>query len=86
MKHARKIIFAISMAVVFAIAVAAQSNDANFPTQLRSNSVSGVIKPRAIGDSRLTTYYYAFNGDQGDIFVSVITKNFDGDIDVNGLH
>lgn len=73
---------AIGLSAIAALAASAQSNDANFPTQLRTNTVSGQIKPRAIGDSRLTTYYYAFNGDQGDIFVSVITKNFDGDIDV----
>ncbi len=79
MKRLSCIIF---IALVISVTVAAQSNDANFPTQLRTNTVSGQIKPRAIGDSRLTTYYYAFNGDQGDIFVSVITKNFNGDIDV----
>lgn len=71
-----------SLLTVVAMTAIAQSSDANFPTQLRTNSVNGTIKPRPIGDSRLTTYYFAFNGDQGDIFVSVITKNFDGDIDV----
>lgn len=73
------ILFATCLCVFPTIA---QSSDANFPTQLRTSTVNGTIKPRAIGDSRTTTYYYAFNGDQGDIFVSVITKNFDGDIDV----
>ncbi len=78
----REILLAIGLSAFASLAASAQSNDANFPTQLRSNTLNGQIKPRAIGDSRLTTYYYAFNGDQGDIFVSVITKNFDGDIDV----
>ncbi len=59
-----------------------QSSDQNFPTPLASNIASGTIKARDIGDSRLTTYYYAFNGGQGDIFINVTTKNFNGDIDV----
>jgi len=79
MRRIGLIILSLCFAVFTAVA---QSSDANFPTQLRTSTVNGTIKPRAIGDSRLTTYYYAFNGDQGDIFVSVITKNFDGDIDV----
>lgn len=78
----RRVGFIIISICLAAFVAAAQSSDANFPTQLRTNTVNGSIKPRALGDSRLTTYYYAFNGDQGDIFVSVITKNFDGDIDV----
>lgn len=78
----RRVWCIVFVVFVTALSIAAQSSDANFPTQLRTNTVNGVIKPRAIGDSRLTTYYYAFNGEQGDIFVSVITKNFDGDIDV----
>ena len=63
-------------------AVAGQSIDQSFPTAVRSNEIVGSIKARDIGDARLTTYYFAFNGDQGDIFVNVVTKNFDGDIDI----
>lgn len=59
-----------------------QSADPSFPTPLTTNLVSATIKARDIGDSRLTTQYYAFGGDQGDIFINVVTKNFDGDIDV----
>ena len=69
-------------AIVFASVALAQSNDANFPTPLTSNVVSGTIKSRDIGDARLTTYYFAFNGEQGDIFINVTTKNFDGAVDV----
>ncbi|HMT08591.1 MAG TPA: hypothetical protein PKA82_11350, partial [Pyrinomonadaceae bacterium] len=82
MNNFRRTLLVLGLLAVVSITAAAQSNDANFPTQLRTNTVNGTIKPRPIGDSRLTTYYFAFNGDQGDIFVSVITKNFDGDIDV----
>ncbi len=35
-----------------------------------------------MGDSRQTSYFYAFEGVQGDIFINVVTKNLTGDIDV----
>ncbi len=60
----------------------AQSNDQNFPTPITTNEIAATIKARDMGDSRLTTHFYAFNGVQGDIFISVITKNFSGDIDI----
>src|SRR6187431_2922568 len=63
-------------------AVNAQSTSQNFPTAVTSNEISGTIKARNIGDARLTTYFYTFNGGQGDIFINVVTKNLDGDIDV----
>jgi hypothetical protein len=60
----------------------AQSSDQNFPTPVTTNEVAGTIRARDIGDSRLTTYFYAFNGSQGDVFINVVTRNFAGDIDV----
>ena len=69
-------------AIVLSSVGLAQSNDANFPTPLTTNDVSGTIKARDIGDNRLTTYYFAFEGEQGDIFINVTTKNFDGAVDV----
>lgn len=63
----------------------AQSNDQNFPTPVTSNEIVGIIKARDIGDSRVTTYHYAFNGTQGDIFINVVTRNFNGDIDVYAI-
>jgi hypothetical protein len=35
-----------------------------------------------MGDSRQTSYFYAFEGVQGDIFINVVTKNLTGDIDI----
>jgi len=61
---------------------AAQSSDVNFPTPLGSSKLTGTIKARDIGDSRLTTHYFVFNGTQGDLFVNVVAKNLDADIDV----
>lgn len=65
-----------------AFSIKAQSSDQNFPTPITDNTLSGTIKARDIGDSRLTTYYFTFNGNQGDIFVNVVTKNLNGDIDI----
>lgn len=59
-----------------------QSSDANFPTPVTSNEVTGVIPARDVGDSRLTTHYYVFNGNRGDVFINIITRNFKGTIDV----
>src|SRR5438552_15821191 len=60
----------------------AQSGDQYYPTPITSNEITGTIKARELGDARLTTYYYAFNGTQGDIFINVVTRNFNGDIDI----
>ena len=77
-----KVLFVTILLFAFAGIAASQSSDANFPTPLGSSAVAGTINARAIGDSRATTYYYLFESSQGDLFLSVITKNFDGDIDV----
>ena len=60
----------------------AQSTDQMFPTPVRTTEISNSIKARAIGDPRVTTYYYTFEGQQGDVFINVQSKNFTGDIDV----
>ncbi len=73
---------AILLLLLVSGAAFAQSTSRDFPTPLRSNEISGAIRARDLGDPRRTTYYFAFNGDQGDIFINVVTKNFDGDIDV----
>ena len=59
-----------------------QSTSQDYPSPVVSNELSGLIKPRDIGDPRLTTYYYTFNGNQGDVFINVVTKNLNGNIDV----
>ncbi|MEP6901770.1 MAG: hypothetical protein ABJA66_08470 [Actinomycetota bacterium] len=62
--------------------ISAQSTNQNYPTPVISNEISGTIKARDPGDSRLTSYFYVFNGNQGDIFINVVTKNLNGDIDI----
>lgn len=62
--------------------ISAQSVDLLYPTPIVTNDLRGVIKARDVGDSRLTTYYYVFTGRRGDVFVNVVTKNLNGDIEV----
>lgn len=68
--------------LTFAATGLGQSSEQTFPTAVTSKEIVGQIKSRDIGDSRLTTYFYAFDGVQGDVFINVVTKNFNGDIDI----
>ena len=77
-----RLLFCILHFAFCILAIKAQSTNQNFPTAVTSNEINGTIKARDIGDARLTTYFYTFNGNQGDIFINVVTKNLDGDIDV----
>lgn len=79
---------AFALILFFVGFVQAQSTNQNFPTPVTTNEINGKIPARDIGDARLTNYFYVFNGNQGDVFINVVTKNFDGDIDIftlNGL-
>ena len=60
----------------------AQSTNQSSPTPITANEISGRIPARDLGDSRLTVYFYTFDGKQGDVFINVVTTNFNGDIDV----
>lgn len=76
-------LFFCIMCFAFCIsAVSAQSTRVEMPTPITSNELSGRINARDIGDSRLTTYYYVFNGNQGDIYLKISSANLNGDIDV----
>ncbi len=74
--------FALAIITLCFAAAPAQSTDQNFPTAVTTNEIDGIIKVRDIGDPRLTSYFYTFDGGQGDVFINVVTKNFTGDIDV----
>jgi hypothetical protein len=65
-----------------AMVVSAQSFDPNAPAPVRSNSVTGRIAARDLGDARLTDHYYAFTGTPGDLLITVQSSNLNGDIDV----
>jgi hypothetical protein len=76
-------LFISSIILLFAFQFSfAQSTNQNTPTPVVSNEILGTIPARALGDSRLTNYFYAFNGNQGDVFINIVTKNLDGDIDI----
>ena len=53
-----------------------------FSDSADKNQLDGAIKARDVGDSRLTTYFFTFEGGQGDIFINVVTNNLNGDIDI----
>jgi pyruvate/2-oxoglutarate dehydrogenase complex dihydrolipoamide acyltransferase (E2) component len=60
----------------------AQSLDVGAPTPIRTQSVTGHIPVRDVGDSRLTDHYYAFTGVPGDLLITVKSQNLNGDLDV----
>ena len=66
----------------FFLSAKAQSTNQNYPTAITTSEISGKIVARDIGDARLTSYFYIFNGNQGDVFINVQTSNFNGDVDV----
>ena len=74
--------FSIALGILVVQTSVAQSTLSDFPTPVSTNELSGAIKPRDVGDSRLTTYYYWFEGSQGDVFLNLATRNFSGDVDV----
>jgi hypothetical protein len=60
----------------------AQSVDVGSPTPVRSNTVTGRIVARDLGDSRLTDHYYALTGTPGDLLITIQSTNLNGDLDV----
>lgn len=72
----------VALTIVAPIAVRSQSTDQNFPTAITGPEIRGSIKARDVGDSRLTSYFYELHGEQGDVFINVVTRNFNGDIDI----
>ena len=77
-----KIICVLCVLCASICSVKAQSTSQSYPTPITSNEISGTIAARDIGDARLTNYFYVFNAAQGDVFINVVTKNLNGDIDI----
>ena len=65
-----------------AVSAFAQSNDVRSPTVVDGNEIVGAIPARDIGDARLTDHFYTFNGLPGDLFITIESKNLNGDFDV----
>lgn len=74
--------FAIVVIVLAAGSVPAQSINPTAPSPVRSNSVTGRIAARDLGDARLTDHYYAFTGTPGDLLITINSTNLNGDVDV----
>ena len=72
----------IALSLLAVGSVSAQSIDPNAPSPVRSNSVTGRIAARDLGDSRVTDHYYTFTGTPGDVLITVNSTNLNGDIDV----
>jgi hypothetical protein len=60
----------------------AQSVDQSLPTPVLSFEINGRISPRDLGDARLTRHFYAFEGNPGDLLITMDSKNLNGDIDI----
>ncbi|MDX6710737.1 MAG: hypothetical protein QOH96_1753 [Blastocatellia bacterium] len=77
------IIFYVVFLVMFATVTArTQSTEIEYPTPLGSNQVTATIEPLDIGDPRQTHHYFAFTGTQGDLIITVVSKNLNGDVDI----
>lgn len=75
-------LFAVAILLLTVVSASAQSIDPNAPSPVRSNSVTGRIAARDLGDARLTDHYYALTGTPGDLLITVNSQNLNGDIDV----
>lgn len=82
MKNVRFPLIFLILLFFAAISAEGQSNNVEFPTPVTSDTISGKIKARDIGDPRSTVYYYIFEAAQGDVFIKIETSNLDGDIDI----
>ncbi len=83
-KLRKLILLAITTAALAAVApnVLAQSTDASLPTAVLSNEINGKINALDLGDARVTRHFYAFEGNPGDLLITVDSKNLNGDVDV----
>lgn len=82
MKVVRFSLVFIFLLIIATISVAAQSTSVEFPTPVTSDTISGKIKARDIGDPRSTIHYYVFEATQGDVFLKIEASNLNGDIDI----
>jgi hypothetical protein len=79
--HCRCVAVLIAIAIM-SIAVRAQSTALESPTPVTANQISASIPALDIGDARFTRHYYIFNGNPGDVTVTVESKDLNGDVDV----
>lgn len=81
----KRVLVALVLPVVLwavAGATRAQSTDQSLPTPVRSNEINGRIAALDLGDARSTRHFYAFEGNPGDLLITINSDNLNGDIDV----
>ena len=82
--HKRGFVALVLTVVLWAVAESAraQSSDQSLPTPVLSNEISGRIAALDLGDARLTRHFYAFEGNPGDLLITMDSRNLNGDMDV----
>ena len=80
--NATRVVCLLAVLLAVALPVCAQSLDQNAPAPVRSNTVTGRIAARDIGDARLTDHFYALTGTPGDLLITITSQNLNGDVDV----
>src|SRR2546423_1684799 len=75
-------VVALALLLFASVFIAAQSSDLNLPTPVGASEINGRIAPRDLGDARLTSHFYTFNGTQGDLIITIESNNIDGAIDL----
>lgn len=84
-KNIRRSFIAASLAALLLLcvsAVFAQSTNLEFPTPVTSGEIRGRIRARDLGDSRMTSHYYLFEAENGDVLLNIESSNLNGDIDI----
>ncbi len=84
-KNRRRSFIAASLAAFLLLcvsAVFAQSTNLEFPTPVTSGEIRGRIRARDLGDSRMTSHYYLFEAENGDVLLNIESSNLNGDIDI----
>src|SRR4026209_196182 len=80
-RHRTKL-FVVTIFLLAVASVSEQSINPTAPSPVRTNSITGRIAARDLGDARLTDHYYAFTGTPGDLLITINGSNLNGDLDV----
>ncbi|MFN2480785.1 MAG: hypothetical protein ABR554_04795 [Pyrinomonadaceae bacterium] len=64
------------------ISAAAQSSLLEAPTPVTGNEIAGRIPALDLGDARLTRHFYTLNARPGDLELTFVATNLEGDIDL----
>jgi len=80
----RNLVFLLAAISVFGHwqTASGQSSDQSLPTPVLANEITGRINALDLGDARLTRHFYAFEGNPGDLLITIDSRNLNGDIDV----